>query len=509
METTHVIGNKSMRSLTGFAAVLALTTCWAIAEETPASDLAMVDRFHQATESIDDDYLGHRAVLIGAGREVLEMLQHEASKGSTAHRRALAAAMIRRIEAPTVSQRLDNFEGEPESWQYRNPYPFVQGDMVRAFAGEAALAYERLATRSRDPGWELALSEVIMTSGDDAREHLIHLTFLHAGAAGGLVALIGPDAGETIGHTLERTTERGDRVELLRSLGTSGTRDERALTQARQLFRDSEYEDVRTVAAVALGELRDRMCVEDLFDSLLETDGRGTSEHRREVTVKALSKILGPQVLDETVGAMVTDDEASQRRIAAYVLGKLVGNRAGCGERLAILIGDRESSVRVQALRSMSTVGMVLNRSETSPELLRRMEDAVLVSLGAPTFEERGAAVDALWRLVGDHREPASPRMKAIAAGLAIDEPDERIRLTSLFHLKSYLGREVTGAVVLMLEDLGRLPRKYGNFYPLKHWHEERSRLLSPEAVRRLLKSDVPALQALTRSWTSAQGEKQ
>lgn len=481
----------------GLAWVVSLVPAAARAGDTLAA------RFEAAVAARGEAYRARRAKLVGAGRKALALLDREAEEGKTAARRALAAAIAFRIRNPQTAARLDAFAPPARCGMRRNPMPGFQASIHRAYRAHPALAFERLATGTELVHWQIrGLCRAVAESKRDAAERLVCLLGLHPLAGLELARLEGPRAGPPLAGALEEAKSRDAKLLLIEALAVSHTRAGRARQAARRLLRDPPDEDIEKAAIRALGAMRDRQVAAELLRSLAVPDTTDGSGARREVTVRALQSILGPAEVERRATSLAGQDDPVLRRAAACLLGWLTREGRASARQLARLIRDPAPEVRLEALASLAWLCVQLDPKTPAPDLGDEIEHAVLQATRANEARERIAAAGALWRLVVEKMRPVSRPIRHRVVQMALSDPDERVRSVVLHNLDDYLGPQQGPAVLLMLDDLGRLPPGALLRGHRERLQQRRAAILTKPVIRELAESDLPALRAVAKAWT-------
>lgn len=436
-------------------------------------------RFSELCSSTPERYAGTRAEVLAAphARALLEDL---AVEGGTAHERALAGALLRRLRAPEVAARLDGWAPSKAARLKRNPAPYEDRELVGAYGAEHELAYERLFA-DRGPRRSEALLSVVAASPRDAFDRLLFLLARHVHAARHLAELDPQRAVTPLLGAMERTTNSDDIRVLIRALKHTGTRRPDVLAALRGLLREGPC---RYEAAETLGEMKDRESVEHLVPLLgdLETCN---------AAFEALGMILGRAERDLRLALLAAASESEHRRWAAVALHLGERDPRSRSELLARLATDPEETVRLEALSSLWRMARRV-QGRLSP----RVEPALARALQSPSLKERETAASALGALVPDGLPPTLAVQRA--ALRALTDREGSVSTTVLVNVDAIFGKD--GApVVLLLDALGLASKRWPADEIVAR---ARQRLPDPgPRIRALGGSRLPQIRSLVRQW--------
>ncbi|GAA0567255.1 hypothetical protein GCM10010172_59050 [Paractinoplanes ferrugineus] len=162
---------------------------------------------------------------------------------------------------------------------------------------------------------------------------------------------------------------------------------------------DDPHKDVQTAAVWTLGLIGDPVAVPRLRGLLA---GRGIDGDQRAITVEALSRLAGPDVLAMLDTAL--RDPSPAVRFTAIAALRHAGDGTW-GPRLRAALTDPEAPVRAEAARSLAGLGD-LDAAGPLIDLLRT----------DPSPRVRGHAAGALYRLGAGLADPAGATRAALAA---------------------------------------------------------------------------------------------
>ncbi|MBN2577310.1 MAG: hypothetical protein JXP73_22295 [Deltaproteobacteria bacterium] len=463
---------------------LTLLLLLAAAASTPSLDA----RFAELCGASPDRYPGLRAELLGQAG-VAAFLQARAAEAKTAHERAIAGALVRRLRAPGLARSLDHWAPSQRALARHAPEHAAGVELGRVFAGEPDLAYERLfaAPATKRPSYETPaghpsrLLAVVASGHEDAFARLEALLPRYQDAAYELANLDPARAVTPILAAMAREQNPDKKAAHIWALGMTRSRRADVRAELRRLLHE---EGTVAQAAEALAKLRDRGAVEELVSLL------GSNE--RSWVFEALDSIVGPAERGRRIDALATSPKADFRLRAACALE--MGNAHDYTRRadaLAALAGDRDPAVRLRALRSLWGVA-----GDHAAGFSPRVEAAVLRALDSQDTEERRLAANVLATLVPGHR-PARPVVQS-AALRAVTGTDKELAENLLPSLDRFFG-ESTPAVLILLDDLGYVSRKWpGPDLVAK----ARARLPEPgRSIRALASKPIPQLRELVQTW--------
>jgi HEAT repeat protein len=407
-----------------------------------ASAQPVASRFDAVIEASPDEYAARRAELLTGGRGARSVLEREIATGTDAVRRMIARALRRRLDAPARAAALDRWRMSRETASLHNPEFRAEAELAAAFRGEPALAFERLFAVEASSAWEArALGSVVAAGGGDAFAALGSLVARHPALADTLLRLDRAGAEDVLLRAIDRVEDPDAKPSLISALGrAAGPRPGPTLSALRRMFTTSRDDDVRRAAAEALGQRGDRVSVSMLFDSLAEPDQTAGQGTRREITVRALGRILGPAELDRQILERLRDPRETIRQGAAYALGNRAPDVRGREllptlprdtEALARLAGDPSAAVRVTALESLAWLAIRVDVGSSGPpppRLPAAVRDRVLSALTAAHLETRRHALDALWRLGGAGLVGRDATARRAIERVFREDPDDQTR---------------------------------------------------------------------------------
>jgi hypothetical protein len=411
-----------------------------LAAEAAAQPLAT--RLDAALAAPPERYPERRRELLAAGPAARTFLAREAVSGADPVRRTIARALSRRAGDPRRAAALDRWRPSPETSRLHNPEFRARAELTAAYAGEPALAFERLFSAARPSDFEvLALGDVVVAGRGDAFAVLATLVGRHGALADFLVQLDRAAAEDVLSNALAAGPPRETTLRLVAALGhAAGPHRGRALASLRSTFATSRDDDTRRAAVRALASRGDRGAVPTLFASLLEADQTAGQGTRREVTLGALGQILGAADLDRELLRRAADRDEPTRRVAAFALGhrapaarwnELLHTFPRDAQALATLAADASPAVREAALESLAwlaiRIGVRPPGGQPAP-LPRTVAASVVASLQDRHPEVRRQGLSALWRLSESHLLHADASARRAVERIAREDPDLAMR---------------------------------------------------------------------------------
>jgi hypothetical protein len=443
-----------------------------------------------------DSFKRKRDKLVNRGKPALKRLRELSTGAPTASERALAAALVTRIEKPAEVKRLDDWAPSKHALMLRNPAFKVAAELAAAYAPFPELAFEAL-TRARGgaevspphtsfaPASRSPLFEVVL-SGPEGYDRLADLVAAFPQA---FTLLVKGDAKRgtcaaldwLAGKLPDETDERGRGV-----LTALDSDDPLALYLLRRALRDWSPRN-KEGAAAALARRKDQSAVADLLATV--------GDHAVGQNVRIhLSAILGAEETEKRL-ALLARDCRSERRVGAARALRWSAAVPG-SETLAILAGDADTSVRAAALESLAWLS--LTHRDARVPFSDAVERSVIAATGDADVNVRRLALGALWRLVVEKRRPANDAMRSVWAR-ALSDPDRRARNISLVELDDFFPGD-SDLILVLLGDLGRVPDEW----PHKEALEVARRIYrvpSRARVSEFARGPVPELRAIAEAW--------
>jgi len=473
------------------------TQCWLASDEPKA---APGDATSAALVALakagGTDYDEQRAALLRRGKSALPKLRELTGSGRSARERALAKALVLRIEQPQEAQRLDAFAPSPEARMQRNPFPRAASEMRALFASHPELAFEALV-RARDASDSSPPHHALLPAGESPLFEIV----AKGPEGGALLSELAPRFPRAFAQWTEIDAEAatcgaiawldgklpdpGD-VQGLAVLSQLAGNDPLARHLRKRALREGSA-DQKLAAARAADQARDRNAVPELLAGLGETALHSAfREH--------LVSILGTKELESNLDHLGRECQPELRRAAA--LTSRHGNSPAAAKRLSMLGADADPRVRSAALESIAWLAL----RRDAPE--KGFDDDLLRSVVRATADAepgvRRAALDALWRLVVEKRRELTPEL-ASAWARALSDRDDKCRAIALSHLDDFFGPDAA-LVLVLLAELKRVPDEWP--YRERVAAARKSvGVLSREQVSEFGKRSGPELAAVAHAW--------